>query len=264
MSIEGLLGSLITQLMDTIELLPGPNLETKAEILSGILGVVGFIVSVGILLIRLVYRTGGRRLATQVDLNRLGAAVVDGLQERITNQLLATAEERLARADWLTSEQRTTVGTALRRDVGLAVREVSRGAGDEAVAATVDLLNGQTDLAEAFFAERAHDAQPRDAADALHLRAALQSLRDSAEAVRGCRRAVELDPEDPLGWSRLGHLYLRLGRIEEADAAFEKVVELKTKSDDRRGQSRVVDQIIPIDGLLRPPKADGTRDPLAA
>jgi cytochrome c-type biogenesis protein CcmH/NrfG len=35
-------------------------------------------------------------------------------------------------------------------------------------------------------------------------------------------RAVRKNPGDPLGWNRLGHLFLRIGKIVDAQSAFQR------------------------------------------
>ena len=91
------------------------------------------------------------------------------------------------------------------------------------------LINGDLDAAEDYFeakskSDETDGGSSYDAAEALHLKAALQSLRNPARAIDACLRAVDRNPADPLGWSRLGHLYLRTGQLTEAQAAFQRAV----------------------------------------
>ena len=51
-------------------------------------------------------------------------------------------------------------------------------------------------------------------------------LDDTEEALRWYRRAVDLDPANADGWNQLGHLYHRTGPLDQAEAAFRKVVTL--------------------------------------
>jgi hypothetical protein len=46
-----------------------------------------------------------------------------------------------------------------------------------------------------------------------HLRT-LAFMDDTEEALRGYRRAVELDPANANGWNELGHLYHRTGQLD--------------------------------------------------
>ena len=39
-------------------------------------------------------------------------------------------------------------------------------------------------------------------------------MDDTEEALRGYRRAVELDPANANGWNELGHLYHRTGQLD--------------------------------------------------
>ena len=91
------------------------------------------------------------------------------------------------------------------------------------------LIKGNLDAAEDYFeakskAELTSGGSSYEVAEALHLKAALQSLRDQAGAIDACLRAVNRNPAEPPGWSRLGHLYLPAGKLTEAQTAFQKTV----------------------------------------
>jgi len=49
-------------------------------------------------------------------------------------------------------------------------------------------------------------------------------LRDPEVALASCRSAVRLQPDDAIGWGQIAHIYLRLGRLDEARIAFDKAV----------------------------------------
>ncbi|MGH9892028.1 MAG: tetratricopeptide repeat protein [bacterium] len=99
----------------------------------------------------------------------------------------------------------------------------------EALAA---LAKGQTEAAKAIFAKtfeaKAAEgaAANRDAAEAARHLGALAFLENTEEALRWYRRAVELDPANADGWNRLGHLYIRTGQLDQAEAAYRKVLTL--------------------------------------
>ena len=50
------------------------------------------------------------------------------------------------------------------------------------------------------------------------------------ESIGEMRRAVELDPDDADAWGRLGLLYGRMGRLDEARMARDKAVQLDPKN----------------------------------
>ena len=99
----------------------------------------------------------------------------------------------------------------------------------EALAA---LAEGQTEAAKAIFAKTfeaktaAGAAANREAAEAARHLGALAFLDDTEEALRWYRRAVDLDPANADGWNQLGHLYHRTGPLDQAEAAFQKVITL--------------------------------------
>jgi len=105
----------------------------------------------------------------------------------------------------------------------------------EALAA---LAEGQTEAAKAIFAKTveaktaAGAAANREAAEAARHLGALAFLDDTEEALRWYRRAVDLDPANADGWNQLGHLYHRTGPLDQAEAAFQKVVTLGEENGD--------------------------------
>lgn len=208
---------------------PGETLNDKTGLLANIFGIAGFILSVGIVVARLVTQRGKRRPATLADLDRLGASIVASFQDRIVDQLAAGELTRLADASWLAPKQRNTAQDQLKRGLAAAVQAIASDATENGRSAASALINGDLDAAENYFEAKSKSGETDggssyDAAEALHLKAALQSLRDPTGAVDACLRAVDRNPTDPLGWSRLGHLYLRTGQLTEAQAAFQRAV----------------------------------------
>ena len=91
------------------------------------------------------------------------------------------------------------------------------------------LAHGKTEEAKKRFAkilqdETAQQAYQEAAAAARHL-GALASLTDTEEALTAYHQAVKLDPDNPQGWSYLGHLLKRIDDLDEAQAAYEKVLQ---------------------------------------
>ncbi|MCB1509656.1 MAG: hypothetical protein KDJ36_02040 [Hyphomicrobiaceae bacterium] len=222
-----------SQLLDALSALmiyvPGETLNDKTGLLANIFGMAGFVLSVSIVVGRLVTQRGKRRPATLADLDHLGASLVATLQDRIVDQLAAEPNARLANAAWLEPEQRSEAQNELRHGVAAAVRSIASDDTEAGRSAASALIKGDLAPVEEFFEARAlsRDAGEGDAsraAEALHMKAALQSLHDPARAVEACLRAVRRNPSDPLGWSRLGHLYLRIGNLPEAKEAFLKAI----------------------------------------
>jgi len=229
MQIDAYWNQLLDLLAGLIIHVPGETLNDKTGLLANIFGIAGFILSIGIVVVRLVTQRGKRRPATLADLDRLGASIVASFQDRIVDQLVAGELDRLSDASWLGPNQRHAAQDQLKRGVAAAVRTLAGDATEKGRSAASALINGDLDAAVDYFegkskSDETDGGSSYDAAEALHLKAALQSLRNPAGAVDACLRAVDRNPADPLGWSRLGHLYLRTGQLTEAQAAFQRAV----------------------------------------
>jgi tetratricopeptide (TPR) repeat protein len=220
--LQDLLASLIVHV-------PGETLNDKTGLLANIFGIAGFILSVGIVVARLVTQRGKRRPATLADLDRLGASIVASFQDRIVDQLAAGELGRLADASWLAPEQHLAAQDQLKRGLAAAMRTIASDDSEKGRSAAAAIIKGDLDAAEDYFETKSKSDETDlgssyDAAEALHMKAALQSLRNQAGAIEACLRAVDRNPAGPLGWSRLGHLYLRAGQLTEAQAAFQRAV----------------------------------------
>jgi len=107
---------------------------------------------------------------------------------------------------------------------------------EEALAAAAD---GNTTLAEAIFSEvearkvTEGKAAYQAAAEAARHRGALAFLHDTDKAIAAYRRATELDPENAVGWNRLGRLLYRTGALDDAEAAYRKVESLGKAQNNR-------------------------------
>jgi protein O-GlcNAc transferase len=109
----------------------------------------------------------------------------------------------------------------------------------EALAA---LAQGRTEAAKAIFAKTVEKAAEgaagaaanREAAEAARHLGALAFLDNTEEALRWYRRAVELDPANTDGWNQLGHVYRRTGQLDQAEAAYRKVITLGEANGDMK------------------------------
>ncbi len=204
--------------------IPGDTTDAKIEIAANVLGILGFALSILLLIGGIVSRRGRRRPATQADLEALSATVVDMMTERLAETLVANEIARLDRAPQLARQQIGGTRERLSEDVLAAIRAIGARSTAASDAASAALLTSRPDDASRFFADEARACEARadkvGAAESLHLEAALLSLIDPELALAPCRTAVSLMPDDALGWIRLGHLNLRAGLVNEAEAAF--------------------------------------------
>lgn len=210
--------------------LPGQSAEGKIEFVANILGIAGFVMSLGLLGVGVLYRRGSRRTATHGDIERLGATVVETLSGRLIDRLAQPEIERMAATAQLNEEQRISSAAQIRSSLSRTLSVLTESDTAIANAAATALLHGDTRPAEEFFADRAARALDgghglnEAAARALHNRAALESLRDPEVALASCRNAMELQPDDAIGWSQLAHIHMRLGQLDEARLAFDKAL----------------------------------------
>ena len=105
-------------------------------------------------------------------------------------------------------------------------------------AALKQLAQGETESAEAIFEQvlerKKGEAASKEAAAAARHIGALAYLHDTQKALSAYTEAVDLDPEDPDGWNSLGLLQRRLGNLDAATKAFERVLALGNKVGDKR------------------------------
>ena len=104
-------------------------------------------------------------------------------------------------------------------------------------AALKQLAQGETESAEAIFEQvlerKKGEAASKEAAAAARHIGALAFLHDTQKALSAYTEAIDLDPEDPDGWNMLGALQKRLGNLDAATKAFERVLALGNKVRDK-------------------------------
>ena len=95
------------------------------------------------------------------------------------------------------------------------------------------VAQGDTQKAEAIFQEIA-DRDIQEAAEAYRHLGALAFLHDTQKALNAYRRATQLDPDNVEGWNQLGHILRRTGQLEDAEAAYQRVLKLGKKRKDQQ------------------------------
>jgi tetratricopeptide (TPR) repeat protein len=92
-----------------------------------------------------------------------------------------------------------------------------------------DLAQGDSEKAKAIFTKvleqksaEGSKANLEAAAAAFHL-GALAFKDDTDVALDAYQKMVKLAPDEPAGWGGLGHVYLRIGKLNDAEAAFNHV-----------------------------------------
>ena len=107
-------------------------------------------------------------------------------------------------------------------------------------AALKQLEQGETGAAESIFQEildtkkaGGRDANREAAAAAARHLGALYFLHDTQNAVSAYEEAVTLDPDDPDGWNQLGAMRYRLGQLDAAVQAYDRVQHLGNAVEDK-------------------------------
>ncbi|MBS0588871.1 MAG: tetratricopeptide repeat protein [Proteobacteria bacterium] len=94
------------------------------------------------------------------------------------------------------------------------------------------LVQGNTAEAEAIFANIAIEAKRKgkqatlEEAEALRHLGSLAFLHDTQKAFDAYQRSTELDPDNLDGWNQLGHLYRRIGELENSEKAYKTILKL--------------------------------------
>lgn len=215
---------------------PGGNIGDKVKLLSDAAGIAAFFLSAGLLIFNIFYRHGARRPVTRGDLDDLGSTIAQMSVDKIVSELGERAAEAAYRRRGHRDARGADSQALLEADLREAIATVARDRSPAGMAALAALAEGNTAPAEAALNENAMMARahnPAQAARTLHLKAGLQSTRDLDGALAACLSAVNIDPWDHLGWSRLGHLYLRMGMSEKAAAAFARALAVGQSGTDK-------------------------------
>ena len=159
--------------------------------------------------------------------------------EAIVEQLTKSHHRELAGYEQREQEQRDQIKALKEAVTALANQKDQPDAPPELDDALRELEQGKPVAAESIFQEvldrkaAEGEAANKQAAEAARHLGALAYLHDTQKALHAYRRAVELEPQDPEGWNELGHLLKRVGELDEASAAYQKVLSLGESSGNR-------------------------------
>lgn len=231
-------------LIDVFSQLPGETASQKLQSLSSGLAILGVLISLLIWLRRVVSNKRSDRPVSRRDLDDALPRLMQQIADEVTQRMISREVGRIAVSPTMPAPLREASMSGLQRGVAEAVSAVVALAGAEGSAAKTALEAGDSrlaeDLLEAHSAEQ-RGASPTKAALALHQKAALASLRDPEAAIDACQRAIAIDPDDPLGWSRLAHLYVRTGNVAAAKSAFDRAIALAPSGERNIEMRRMID-----------------------
>ena len=131
---------------------------------------------------------------------------------------------------WLRSEN---ADLRKARDAAIAdLRQRSQSADDPSLfkKALEELGDDHTETAEVLFRGIVMKSR-REAAFAACTVGSLAFHHNTQKALLAYEEAVELDPNTAYAWLGIGHLQKQMGRLEEAEAAFGKVLDLDNSND---------------------------------
>ena len=165
--------------------------------------------------------------------------IQQGVSPETINQIVTTLTKNHQLDVQVKDEQikaLTEAITALTKGQGIDATQAERDAAFSA------LKQGNTAIAKSLFANTAEkyekqskqltdgaEQKSKQAAESLRYMGALAFLDNTQEALQAFRRATQLDPDNADGWNYFGVLLARVGRINEAIAAFNTVFALGDK-----------------------------------
>ncbi len=124
----------------------------------------------------------------------------------------------------------------LNKALTLAVTSIKTGEGLNATAseremAYAALQKGDVSLAKQLFEKTAKQGEQnaKQTAEAYRNLGALAFLDNTEQSLQAYQRSTQLDPDNANGWNQLGHLFLRIGELDQAIAAYQQGLELGKK-----------------------------------
>ena len=187
-------------------------------------------------LFTLVFTVGAGSLTI---LGYFWSAPVTIQQDPLTAEALKTLKAQLTTANLREQEYRDQIKALTESVTALAQQKDQADAPPGIKEALQQLAEGDTQKAEAIFQEieqkKAAEGQAanKEAATAARHLGALAFLHDTQKALDAYRRATQLDPDNEQGWNQLGHLLQRVGELEDAEAAYQRVLALGEKRNDQ-------------------------------
>ena len=150
-------------------------------------------------------------------------------------------EKKQARIDELVSRLPEAANEQIREAIADAAISLSETDSDpsDVERAEQALDEGNTQLAKALYLA---DAEKKQAEGQAHLQASASSYRrlgalafldDTTAALEAYEKAVDLWPDDIVAWNQLGHLYHRIGKLEDAIDVYERVGTLAKSTDNQ-------------------------------
>ncbi len=182
--------------------------------------------------------TGGK---TNVQIGKIegGVHIHPGMTIDVVNEIVQTIIKKEKKVIENRKDQQITDMGQRIKELESVVTAVSKQKGPGVDEALAELEKGETAKAEKLFEEiikskrQEGDAALKEAAAAARHLGALAFLHDTEKALGAYRQAVDLDPDDPDGWNRLGALLLRTGALDDAIQAFKKVLALGNRARDK-------------------------------
>ncbi|HUS96471.1 MAG TPA: tetratricopeptide repeat protein, partial [Hyphomicrobiaceae bacterium] len=176
----------------------------------------------GVLTIYLAFRGGG---ASKEDVTALQGDIAALKQE-----MLAALQAKDAAGGSTPSPEGSA---SMARDLDAAIdtvlaaghTEVLQDKSGAALEAAIDNLIAQR--------AAARERVAKDEAALWRQKGALAFLHDTQSALSAYRKAAELDPDDAEGWNNLGRLLHRVGEIDRAIEAYERVLALGNRSSNK-------------------------------
>ncbi len=158
--------------------------------------------------------------------------VVQGADPKDLVDRLLAERERAAKAEARADERESERNRLLEALESLNALAQAGQETDRVAAAFAGLENNDPAAAAAIFRDiledkkRAAGAARLEAATAARHLGALTFLHDTGAALAAYEEAVELDPQDPAGLNDLAEVYKRLGRLDDAERTFERLLQI--------------------------------------
>jgi protein O-GlcNAc transferase len=165
------------------------------------------------------------------QVNQAGGNLQIGLSGDEINQIVQTLLSK-HQTDLQNKDEQIKALTTAIQDLSTGNVVGSRAQIDAALEA---LKNGNTELAKQRFIDTAQQGEQhaQQTAEAYRNIGALTFNENTQQSLDAYRRATQLDPDNPDGWNQLGHLFRRIGELDNAIHAYNQVLKLGETHDDK-------------------------------